>query len=267
MPLQNCVMLAGPLLSHAQDHLQAMAVLADAADTVMASFSLVRSILSSAARVAYLLEPEVTVRERLRRGMNLQLESYIEQGYIASGGENEQVRRAASHFGERIDGILRGARQHDFHVSTPPKRSHRAPHIGAPHPKEMELVQQVLSDADNQLGIDIGRLVYRLSSASVHGQPHAMSMLVHRVVRRDAPQVAMAEFSLPLDTFVLFGSSAVLAVHQAALLTLAYAGLPASVWQDVAQPVLRTWQASIHAYAPAASRRFGSEPSSGGIAP
>jgi hypothetical protein len=261
MPLQTCVMLTGPLLSHAQDHLQAMAVLADAPQTVMASFSLLRSILSSAARVSYLLEPGVTARERLRRGMNLRLESYTEQGYITSGSENEQVRGADSYFAERVDEILRGARQHDFHVTTPTKKSWRAPCIGAPHPKEMELVQQVLADGDADPQTDIGRLVYRLSSAAVHGQPHALSMLAHRVVRRDAPQVAMAEFSLPLHTFVMFGSSAVLAAHHVALLTLAYAGLPASVWQDVAQPVLRTWQASVHAYAPAVSRRLGIEPS------
>ena len=70
-------------------------------------------------------------------------------------------------------------------------------------------------------------------------------MLTRRMLREDAPEVVLAEFGMPLRTFVLVCSAPVLAVHKAALTATAYAGLPASVWQDLAQPILTIWRASI----------------------
>jgi hypothetical protein len=212
-------------LSHAQDHLQAMSILADAPGTVMTSFSLVRPVLSSTARVTYLLDPAASAQERLRRGMNLQLESYTEQRNLSTGGLNAESERATAHFAERIRQILQGAREHHLRFSQPKQRSDRPPSVpwlGTPQPREMQLVRQVLSELEDVHGV--GAMVYRLASASVHGQPHAMSMLTRRMLREDAPEVVLAEFGLPLRTFVLVCSAPVLAVHKAALTATAYAG-------------------------------------------
>src|SRR4051812_31045715 len=66
-PVHLATSLAGALLNHAEDHLRGMAQLTDQPHILMVPWTLVRPVLGSTSRAFYLLEPDISVRERVRR--------------------------------------------------------------------------------------------------------------------------------------------------------------------------------------------------------
>src|SRR4051794_11897110 len=234
-PLSACVLLAGPLLGHTEDHMRAMAKLTGDPQVLMAPLTLVRSVLGSAARVRYLLEPDIGPKERIRRGMSLRLKSLDELSRL--------VPEASDQFAGATQRIVRSARASDIRVTERKRRadgSIPAPNLGPPLPSDMEFVRLMLSE----VGAETGDSIYRLTSTFVHGETHITSLLSRVAGANPGPASGTFSLGLRLDNFVIFSASTVLAVHHTALAVLTYAGLPESVWQDLAQPLLNTWRES-----------------------
>lgn len=153
------------LLLHTTDHLHGIAGVLRAPETVMTHQTLTRAALASCAVAYDLLEPDLLVRERLRRGMNGYLLSYTEQINMT---EDEQLD-ALAHSEQRIENIVKAARAHDIGVSKAPggrfkvrRRPMDPPYLGTEPPRELELVRRLVSEDDAD---PLGALVYRMGSA------------------------------------------------------------------------------------------------------
>jgi hypothetical protein len=169
--------------------------------------------------------------------MSLRLKSLYELGRLLPEG--------SARFAELTKGILQSARAANIPVTEKKRRKDGTtpvPDLGSGLPGDMEFVRLML----DEVGREAGDSVYRLTSAFVHGETHIADLLS---VRRDQPPLpdsTTVTLGMRLDNFILFSSSTVLAVHSTALAAVFYAGLPASVWQDLAQPLLQRWRASVH---------------------
>jgi hypothetical protein len=244
-PLETGVMYVPALLNHAGDHMRALAASLDEENVVMATYTLLRPIIDSCARVAYLLEPGLPPLERLRRGTNMRLLSLNDEFALMTGVADGDDEEGMAYYGDTMTAIARSARPLGLSMTTPKIRNgyRNAPYLGPPHPGEMALAEALLGRTES----GVGRTTYRLASAFVHGRPHAWRFMNADVVKRVSPGILEARFGSRLDRYMIVAVAPVLALNQAGLDTAVYAGFPSTVWTDVAQPILQIWQASIHA--------------------
>ena len=247
-PYLNTALMVGLYLSHAQDHLRGAARLAGDPKVVMGSFTLTRPVLGSAARAMWLLEPAITPTERLRRGANLRLKGLAELENIATDRDASAQDQLADNHRPIVGAIERDARTVGLPHATRPKvkrdGSRDPVFIGQKLPSDMSLIRDLL-DRDGSEAT--GDLVFRVSSAFVHGEHHILNLMSKRISDVDpAPGVAGVELAFKFDNFVVFMASAAIGIHRVALAASAYAGWPAEVWENLAQPVIQRWQATLH---------------------
>jgi hypothetical protein len=246
-PYLTTALLVSLYLGHALDHLRASANLAGDLKVVMSSYTLVRPILGSASRAMWLLTPE-TATERLRRGLNLQLVSLAELENITvdrDAGVAKDVVAAHRPVVERFkrNAVVAGLPGLTA-AAVRPDGTRKAHRFGHPVPSDMQLIRELL---DRNGRAPTGDLVFRVSSAFVHGQHHVVSLMSRQFQQaRSAPGVSAVSLGFRLDNFVTYTASAVIGVHEAALAAVRYAGLPDEVWQNLMQPLMRRWQASLH---------------------
>jgi hypothetical protein len=252
-PVLLATSLVAALLNHTEDHLRGMALLAGQERILMVPFTLARPVLGSAARANFLLERNISARERVRRAMSIKLKMISELDRIGLASSTTEIAN-----------IVEGAKQAGFHVTLPGRRrggEDQPPQIGPPLPREMSLARAVLDDVP---GDETGDIVYRVASAFVHGEPHFTSLMsVRDHSPNPAPESTTVQLGMRLDNFVVFTASAIFAVHRTAMAALAYAGLPDSVWLDVIGPTLLRWQASLHAVRETAFRDMREGPPGG----
>lgn len=247
-PILNAALMVGLYLNHAQDHLRGAARLAGDPKVIMGSMTLTRPVLGSAARAMWLLEPSITPVERLRRGVNLRLKGLGELENIASDRDPSIQNRLTIEHRPIVEAIERDARTLGLPRATTPgarKDGSRDPiHIGQRLPSDMALIRDLLDRDDSE---PTGDLIFRVASALVHGEYHLLNLLSRRISDVDpAPGVAGVEIGVRLDNFVVFMASVAISIHRVALAACAYAGWPAEVWQNLAQPIIRRWQATLH---------------------
>lgn len=247
-PHLNAALMVGLYLNHAQDHLRAAARIVGDRRIVMGGFTLTRPVLGSAARAIWLLEPSITSTERLRRGLNLRLKGLGELENIASDRDPGFHNQLAVGHRPIVEAIERDARTLGLPPATTPgarKDGSRDPvFIGRKLPSDMELIRGLL---DRDGSEETGDLIFRVGSAFVHGEYHVLNLLSRRISDLDpAPGVAGVEVGVRLDNLVVFVASVAIGIHRVALAACAYAGWPEDVWQNLAQPIIQRWQATLH---------------------
>lgn len=165
-------------LGSAADHLTAFAAVIRAPHTVMALLTLLRTQIVGTAYAAYVAEPEIGARERVRRWLNIHLDSLTEQMRLIGRGDAE----SAQHYDEleqRRRDIKSGAHRLGWTVAgndTPKSKGWPADWCIKPCPTEMELVENLLSGVEAPG--KAGKTLYRFLSATTHAQPHALLAVI-----------------------------------------------------------------------------------------
>jgi hypothetical protein len=187
------------LLAHASDHLRGMAVTTAADRVVISTVSLVRPILESTGTAYYILDSAISPRERLRRGMNLRVESMQEQlNMLNASDADEEVRQAAEDLRVRLHRIEVSAREQGFDWN---RAKRRAPaleppkSIGPATPRDMALVRGVL---EQKVPAQLAATIHRATSAILHAQGHGLAAFW---IRGDAQPVGTGSAMLmPIGT-------------------------------------------------------------------
>jgi hypothetical protein len=262
-PYLNTALMVRIYLHHAEDHVRAAARVTSDRNILMVSYTLARPALGSAARAMWLLDPCITHVERLRRGANLRMKALVELDNIAIDRDPSVKAQLIAQHRAAVDAIERDVETEGLPSVTRTKaRSDgtRAPdRVGQPVPGDMALIRNLLDRDESEATAD---LIFRVASAFVHGEQHVINLLSRRISdARSAPGVTNLEVGVRLDNLAVYLASIIVGIHRMALATCAYAGWPDEVWQNMAQPMLRRWQATMHAAQRTAFRDIpGTEP-------
>jgi hypothetical protein len=248
-PHLTAITLVASCLNHTQDHLRVLARAAAHPKVVMGGYSLARPVLGSASRAMWLLEPAISPRERARRGMNLRLKGIKELQNLLGDRDPEVLRQVVEHDRPVVERI----RQQAVAIGLPDLQRRKArswePHyIREPMPSDMELVRPLLDrDGSNPTG----DLIFRMASAFVHGEQHILRLLeVETSEVPGATGVTGVRLGVDPRKFVSFMASVPIGVQHVALAAVRHAGLPEEVWQNLAQPLMGRWRASLPVVAP-----------------
>jgi hypothetical protein len=154
------------------DHLDSLGLLLSSPGGLMASHTVARSVLDIATKPWFLLEPDIGVRERVRRYMNYRLLSLKEQSLMVGNGQTTEAEAVRQRLRERTERILRAARHHGFSVKGKIADKVRPCYLG-PHqvPSTTEMASDVIAP-----GGQLGALLWRATSAVAHGQTHGLLM-------------------------------------------------------------------------------------------
>lgn len=166
-PARDAHLAALPAVLSVLDHLDSMSTLFRSPGGITTSHTIARAALDIAIRPWYLLEPGIGGRERVRRYMNLRLQSLKEQSQLDQSSKGN-IR---GHSEERMERIIRSARKHGFDVRRPGHR-YNPPHLGAEIPKTTKLASKIVSEENPSLGA----LFWRLGSAVAHGHQHGFAL-------------------------------------------------------------------------------------------
>jgi hypothetical protein len=178
LPMQHplVTVLLQPLqaLGQGADHFRATAAIIRTPYTLLSLLTVMRTAIVASGIAYYLADPRVDVRERVRRSLNVDLESSSElMNFFQPGNEGFDRHR------QRREDIAKGARALKFKVSD------NLPRKGAKHwpkwyhppkpPGDMEFAG--MSFVASGLP-ETGDALFRLLSAAVHAQPHALTSLL-----------------------------------------------------------------------------------------
>jgi hypothetical protein len=165
---------SGVLRTHATDHFIGMAATIDAPDTVLSTVSLLRPALLALARSYYLTDTSLAPVERIRRSMNLRLESLTERINLAVGDDAEreacriqihEIKVAASRarlpFNRSNRRLAVGLRKPCW--------------LGAEPPRDLRLLEALIDDENDEPGYSPSGQIFRVSSAVIHAQSHGSS--------------------------------------------------------------------------------------------
>jgi hypothetical protein len=177
-PMMDTQLAPRQYLGSAADHLTAFAAVIRAPHTVMALLTLLRTQIVGAAYAAYVAEPDIGARERVRRWLNVHLDSLTEQMRLVGRDDAE----SAEHYDEleqRRRDVKSGAHQLGWTIAgndTPKSKAWPVDWCIKPRPTEMDLVNDLLSGVDAPG--KTGKTLYRFLSATTHAQPHALLALI-----------------------------------------------------------------------------------------
>ncbi|MBB5109153.1 hypothetical protein [Streptomyces spectabilis] len=226
------------------DHLDSLGILFKSSGGITASHTIARAVLDIAIGPWFLLEPGIGERERVRRYMNLRLESLKEQTQLETGSPATAMRQHAE---DRIALILDAARLHGFDVRRERDR-YKPPHLGAQVPSTTSLASKIVAPNDPVLGA----LFWRLGSAVAHGQQHGLTMFFERTDQPVQPAQGDAAAQMqasPKDTALRCGGAPLAAVSMLQRLYAQY-GWPTDGLRTAVSGVISTWQTVAEVRAP-----------------
>jgi len=168
-PGQDAILTINLLGTSILDHLRALAHLIVTPRIVLTLATVSRGGLEAIAQAHYLADPEIDIREQVRRHMNLRLNALHEQtrlleGIARPGRDNSDLVEKLA----KIEVVLSSARRQSFRT-TKAKR-HKQPYIGTEPPSVMSLIEEAVSGTKNSLGATY----YRWLSGVAHSQPHGL---------------------------------------------------------------------------------------------
>lgn len=244
-PVLHVLMQAQHGLIVAADHLLGLAACIVAEDVVLASFSLLRPIVTAAGTTYHLLDPEISLRERLRRGVNLELDSVREQlNSIDRQSSAEMWQRTA----DARDRYLTWGGDHGFGQDAKKerygeKRSWLTEETSLrPPPSDMKLADDVLSAMGDG---GLGRTAYRFASSFVHAQGHALTLFRPAPDQFDPQTPDEVPLGLSFSDLVTWLTVAVVAVHLASARSGRYFGWDLRLWTETTPPILARWTAAM----------------------
>jgi len=230
----------------AMDHILGIAACVSSERVVFATMSLMRPAVVAAGAANYLLDPTIDTRERLRRGWNFELAAMSEQ---LSAIDQNTTPNGWTRLSADQDRYLAWAQAHGYQLVSKKARykgtvwslSDGDRTGGAP--SEIQLAESVLT----ALGPRFGRTVYRFTSAFVHAQPHAATLLTEAPNAYD-PQTPYAtplgESSAAIATWV---SVITMAAHAVATNAAAYFDWDLDEWITVVDPIMDRWASLANA--------------------
>lgn len=175
--------LAHPMmaLGQAVDHLTALAAVVRTERTALAMHTVIRPILVAAGIACYVADPTIDTQERVRRAVNIELQSATEMMRLLQVRYPEQLER----YDRRRREIVKGARQIWKRVNVPEAKKGRKGRVQVldwyvgdrPPPGDMGFVRIAHTYVAAEKIADV---VYRLMSAAAHAQPHALLTFLRR---------------------------------------------------------------------------------------
>lgn len=201
------------LLAASEDHLRTVLILLQNNVLPMFSpFSLLRPAAEADVRIAYLVDPAIDEMQRLARGLNVRLESLVEQN---------KVRPDVQLLAQRVQTLTDKAVANGI-IVRPSTKAGRGlvDSYGEPRRSEVELFGSYMTE---------GETMYRFLSAHVHSMPWVM-LDADKATPTEDPDIA--QVPLELDTKIFVGVLAtVLAVHDKVIGDLMrLAGYPPLIW-------------------------------------
>ncbi|WP_433201326.1 hypothetical protein ACQP00_30340 [Dactylosporangium sp. CS-047395] len=224
--VEDAYTFASNLLSVGLEQLRALADLLGHDHGFWATVTLSRSVAEMASRAAYLLDTQVSGRERARRFANEHLLSLHEQVRLHVGG---QMHEDVPALRAEIAAIEGAASSCGFTVHRPGNQ--QAPWIGDHRPVRADLrpgnaevlAQQMGRTAD---GFDTGRTMYRAYSAISHGTWHGINEGMWSTIDGEATQRMRDDPFLPATLISLAVLSVLDALERR---RLQYGGQPTSL--------------------------------------
>lgn len=187
-PAAHAVLSPLHFLGSAQDHLIAFAAILRTPRTVMALLTVMRTQLVGSAMAAYLGDPTIGLEERMRRVINVELDSQTEQMRLLIGVPGAAADFAA--LAERRKRLAAAAKKRPgWHVNQPESPKAK------PWPKDWWIAPEPLPEGrliDQLIGglqsnDRSGVMLYRFLCATSHVQPHGLHGFIDkaRAISRD----------------------------------------------------------------------------------
>ena len=240
-PVFHVIVRAQHGLVAAVDHMGGLAACIEADDVVLASLSLLRPIVTAAGMTYYLLDPDIGIRERLRRGWNFELDSVREQ---LNGVDKDQMPELWEHLAVTRYRYLTWGRRHGYTKQERRERFGERRYwfadgdLAGPPPSELRLADDVLAAIGDG---GMGRAVYRFSSSFIHAQAHAFSILQPAAGQRDSQTPNMVPLGVTPGDLTTWVMVATMAVHTSAARCGQYFGWDLASWVGTVYPIMERW--------------------------
>lgn len=243
-PLTSALIHPQTLLAHAQDHLVAAAAALRAPDTVLAMMTIFRTVLIAAGRAFYLASPSIDVRERVRRGLNVQLGTDTEMMSFL-GRDSPDFPRLDT----RRRQIIKAGRTLGYSVRCPePQKSQTyfpAWHLGAKPLGDMDAIALVLGVSGDP---KIGNSVFRILSASAHAQQHSLLPFMQQASAESRPDGnSVVPIGLSGESLILWLCVVGVALDAAVGRCCELFGWDEIRWNSSARPHIAAWRAELAA--------------------
>lgn len=185
-PVQQAHHLGHLLLLSSDDSVRAACkLLSEGEAPVFAHVVLARSALEHAGRAWWLLDPDLTIRQRVIRGFNERLYSLVQQTRLAI--ERDARRKAR----DRIRGIFEEGERIGFR-RLPAERGQPAS-LEERRPSPTRLMGRLLEIGGDE---DLGKLVYSYFSAVTHGTAFGLTQSVDRDMATAPPELGLQQGAL-----------------------------------------------------------------------
>jgi len=225
------------------EYLRGLAALTEADRVTVGIVPMIRPALATFGHLYYLFDPEIDVRERVRRRFNLRLASLVEELSITRILGSEDYERTAK---EILD-IRWTATKLGFDYTTRKRRKGQkqpsARYLGHPGPSEGQIVAGVLQPMNDTFG----PAVYRLTSAVTHAQMHGLKPFLHDPVATTEADVVTAQIGMTLRMFTALTGSVVYAAHVATNRVAGHFGWDTTSWATEAEAALAAWDGWLNA--------------------
>jgi hypothetical protein len=227
------------------DHLGGVAACMEAENVALATISLLRPIVVAAGINYHVLDPSITLRERLRRGWNLELESVREQ---LNGVDKNDLPTGWQDLAHTRHRYLTWADAHGYERRKRDQRYGQRRYWLAdgeqdsPPPSEIKLAEAVLSALGDG---KIGKTVYQFTSSFIHTQSHAFTMFLPALDQYDEQTPYAVPLGISIQDMTTWVMVATLALHTAAARCMAYFGWDPADWVRIVHPVMSRWTATI----------------------
>ncbi|MCH7700353.1 MAG: hypothetical protein IID37_01580 [Planctomycetes bacterium] len=145
--------LGGQLIGCSEDNLAALVFLSLSEKFAIAPWILGRAVLESCATALWLLDPDLDVRERVRRSLGVRFASMESQTKLANAGTSGAIQQKAK---DKLDAVVCRAEQ----LGYPAQKTERGrvTQVASKKPFWTDLVQDMLGNSE----------IYRVLSGFVH---------------------------------------------------------------------------------------------------
>lgn len=233
---------AGIYFMLATDHLRAVAALTLTDRIVMAQFTAARGALEALAHLYWLYDPAVTFEERIRRHLNLRLESAAEMMNLLSDRDHEAVPSVPAE--TTIDEIRSSAfllPQFTYHAPSSRNGFTGPGRLGERLPRIMTLIDEMVQMEEG--GVPFGRLIYRYYSSIAHAGDHTIGNWVMASNPTAVEGVVHARFGITLQRAALWLLPLLIATNSAVERVGLYRGWNLSIWSRIHLEVSGRWLA------------------------
>lgn len=221
-------------LNQAVDHLRGAAATLRAPSVIYSTYTLYRSAAESAANAYYLADLQVDTRVRVARWLSLRLKGYEEKTRAVDDEQRPQMvadyKMCVAQAKDAGFDLVKAPRRHEYVT----------PFVvdGKPYPSALKLVGELYADLDP----DMGKTLYRFTSAIAHGQDHGTAaMRIGQPEQTEDDRVVSVAAGVTFDDMLTFALTAFAGLRIATERVADYCGWETKTWsgeKDAAQRAL-----------------------------